>query len=427
MVSLMAKMMLGMRKKVQHPRLNQKAFCEERTRGSPLSCTGRGSPRAPEGFGEPCGGSSRWLWGCGGPGCPKFVLVGGRMLYHVSPCWTLTAGRGQGQDPYVPRGQRCGRTVSPARCPGPWRAAGTKPRPPSTGTGSRGINAAPACGGGMCFAALCAASTGASRSQQPPPAAEVSTYRLADPVEVLREVAQLLPREAADLLGRGKAAWRAAARPTAQLQPRSPLTSGSQTRAGGFRCPFPSCRSPFSLSLPGHGVFCSPKGRSSPAHLPEDLLGLHRQPGFHGGRGGQRRPHPLLGKHSEDDVGAGDAAPGMSEQGVQHRAHAELHTGSDCWGTGKRDPPRGETLARGDSPGDGSAGDAGTPWCCRGTCVCSRAKGDRAAPGGVFPGSPITLSPVFGVGLQEPVRVPGDAAPSGRGPGRFPPASPAGQ
>lgn len=32
----------------------------------------------------------------------------------------------------------------------------------------------------------------------------------------------------------------------------------------------------------------------------------------------------------------------MSEQGVQHRAHAELHTGSDCWRTGKRDAPRGE-------------------------------------------------------------------------------------
>lgn len=32
LVSLTAKMMLGMRKKVQHPRLNQKAFCKERPR-----------------------------------------------------------------------------------------------------------------------------------------------------------------------------------------------------------------------------------------------------------------------------------------------------------------------------------------------------------------------------------------------------------
>lgn len=44
-----------------------------------------------------------------------------------------------------------------------------------------------------------------------PSVAKVSTYRLPDPVQVLCEVPQLLPREAADLLDRGKAAWRAGA------------------------------------------------------------------------------------------------------------------------------------------------------------------------------------------------------------------------
>lgn len=45
LVSLMAKIMLGMRKKVQHPRLNQKAFCKERTHGSLLGCAGRGGTK----------------------------------------------------------------------------------------------------------------------------------------------------------------------------------------------------------------------------------------------------------------------------------------------------------------------------------------------------------------------------------------------
>lgn len=89
LVSLMAKMMLGMRKKVQHPRLNQKAFCKERARGSLLSCM-----RQPPG--------SRGVWGAlwwlvlvcvwGGvraavsPGCPKLVLIS-TMQVPTRPPW----------------------------------------------------------------------------------------------------------------------------------------------------------------------------------------------------------------------------------------------------------------------------------------------------------------------------------------------------
>lgn len=51
LVSLMAKMMLGMRKKVQHPRLNQKAFCKERAHRSCLAVQGEAGP---EGSGESC-------------------------------------------------------------------------------------------------------------------------------------------------------------------------------------------------------------------------------------------------------------------------------------------------------------------------------------------------------------------------------------
>ena len=80
LVSLMAKMMLGMRKKVQHPKLNQKAFYEERARGSPLSCLGRGSPQALEGFGEPCGSWCWCVWGVS-----ELLLA----LAALSSCWLV--------------------------------------------------------------------------------------------------------------------------------------------------------------------------------------------------------------------------------------------------------------------------------------------------------------------------------------------------
>lgn len=64
LVSLMAKMMLGMRKKVQHPRLNQKAFCKEIAWGSPLSCMGGGSPQALGGVWRASQRPFLVVWGC---------------------------------------------------------------------------------------------------------------------------------------------------------------------------------------------------------------------------------------------------------------------------------------------------------------------------------------------------------------------------
>lgn len=77
--SLMAKMMLGMRKKVQQPKLNQKAFCKERTRGSPLSCVRRGSP---------WGLGSLEVAGCGVSGL-LMVLVALNLHCLVLGCFVL--------------------------------------------------------------------------------------------------------------------------------------------------------------------------------------------------------------------------------------------------------------------------------------------------------------------------------------------------
>ena len=52
LVSQRAKMMLGRRKKEQHPMLKLAAFCKKRVCGSPLGCAGRGSPQGLGGVGS---------------------------------------------------------------------------------------------------------------------------------------------------------------------------------------------------------------------------------------------------------------------------------------------------------------------------------------------------------------------------------------
>lgn len=58
------------------------------------------------------------------------------------------------------------------------------------------------------------------------------------------------------------------------------LMSGLERRAGGFRCPFPSCPI-VTVSFLLWGVLYPWWADPALAHLPEDLLGLHGQPGFH--------------------------------------------------------------------------------------------------------------------------------------------------
>jgi len=67
-----------------------------------------------------------------------------------------------------------------------------------------------------------------------------------------------------------------------------------------LQVPFPLLQHPvLSLLFWLWGILYPLSANPALAHLPEDLLGLHRQPGFHQGRGGQRRLHPLLGKRGK--------------------------------------------------------------------------------------------------------------------------------
>lgn len=75
LVSLRAKVMLGMRKKEQHSWPKQVVFCKERGCRSPLGCVRRGSRQGLEGLGEPCSGCSWWRGVAVSPGPPQFVLM----------------------------------------------------------------------------------------------------------------------------------------------------------------------------------------------------------------------------------------------------------------------------------------------------------------------------------------------------------------